>query len=123
MKAHTQTTAARPITPGLPQHQNSKRSSTATANHHIIRTLRQSSLLSTFLLTGFLSLHAATILVTNTGDSGPGSLRQAIATAATRDAISFAVSGSITLTNGELLITKDLRIAGPGSANLAISAK
>ena len=32
------------------------------------------------------------------------------------------MSGSIILTNGELLITHGLSILGPGSANLAISA-
>ena len=36
---------------------------------------------------------AATITVTNVADSGPGSLRQAIASAATGDTIDFAVNG------------------------------
>src|SRR5262245_47526493 len=58
--------------------------------------------------------------VTTTADSGPGSLRNAIATAAAGDTIDFAVTGTITLTNGELLIGKDLTISGPGAGNLTI---
>ena len=67
--------------------------------------------------------HAATITVSNTNDSGPGSLRQAIADAASGDIIAFApgLTGTITLTSGELLIDKDLTIIGPGAASLAIS--
>jgi len=58
--------------------------------------------------------------VTTTADGGPGSLRDAIATAAVGDTINFAVTGTITLTNGELLIGKDLTILGPGPDNLTI---
>jgi len=67
--------------------------------------------------------HAATLTVTNTNDSGPGSLRQAIADAASGDIIAFApgLTGTITLTSGELSINKDLTIIGPGAASLAIS--
>ncbi|SPE54390.1 hypothetical protein SBV1_1860038 [Verrucomicrobia bacterium] len=64
----------------------------------------------------------STIVVTNLNDSGPGSLRQAIAAAAPGDTVSFGVTGTITLTSGELLVTNDLIILGPGAANLAISA-
>ena len=38
------------------------------------------------------------------------------------DTISFDVRGTIILTNGELLVTKNLRIVGPGATNLGISA-
>ena len=66
------------------------------------------------------------ISVTNTDDSGPGSLRQAIADANTtvaEDVISFAegVSGTITLTSGELSIFNDLIIDGPSSGEVTIS--
>jgi hypothetical protein len=66
---------------------------------------------------------AATLTVANTLDSGPGSLRQAIADAASGDMINFAnnVAGTITLTSGELLVNKSLTIAGPGSGVLAVS--
>jgi hypothetical protein len=61
--------------------------------------------------------------VLNTNDSGPGSLRQAIETASSAGAggLIFGVTGAITLTNGELLITNNLTITGPGAANLVIS--
>src|SRR5947209_577106 len=67
------------------------------------------------------SVVAAGITVNNLNDSGAGSLRQAIQTAANGDTISFSIAGVITLTNGELFITNNLTITGPGSTNLAIS--
>jgi hypothetical protein len=62
-----------------------------------------------------LSTHAATITVTNTNDSGAGSLRQAIADAHDGDTVEFGVTGTITLTTGELLVDKSISINGPGS--------
>jgi hypothetical protein len=61
--------------------------------------------------------------VLNTNDSGPGSLRQAIemASLAGDGGVIFGVTGTITLTSGELLITNNLIIIGPGATNLAIS--
>jgi len=64
---------------------------------------------------------AATITVTTTDDSGAGSLRDAIASASSGDTINFGVTGTITLTTGQLLISKDLTITGPGVSRLAIS--
>ena len=61
-----------------------------------------------------MSAHAATITVTNTNDSGPGSLRQALAIANDGDAISFGVIGMIRLTTGGLLIAKNVTISYPG---------
>ena len=58
------------------------------------------------------------ITVTNLNDSGPGSLRQAIADATPAETIDFAVTGKITLTSGELVINKDLTLIGPGATNL-----
>jgi len=72
-------------------------------------------------LIDFSPAMAATITVTNTDDSGVGSLREAIASAAPGDTINFSVTGTITLTSGELLISKDLTITGPGASRLAIS--
>src|SRR4051812_39142890 len=67
-----------------------------------------------------MSAHAATITVTNTNDSGPGSLRQALANANKGDTITFAVTGTITLTSGGFLVTKNVTISGPGANQLSI---
>lgn len=63
-------------------------------------------------------LSAATRPVTTTNDSGPGSLRQALADAVSGDTISLAdVRGIITLTSAQLTVNTDVKIIGPG-ANL-----
>ena len=67
-----------------------------------------------------MSAHAATITVTNTNDSGLGSLRQALRTANDGDTINFAVTGTITLTTGGLPVNKSLTISGPGTDQLSI---
>src|SRR5262249_3228930 len=68
-----------------------------------------------------LLAHATTITVTNTNDSGPGSLRQALASANDGDTITFAVTGTIGLTSGELLVDKSITILGPGAGSLAVN--
>src|SRR6266496_4385968 len=68
-----------------------------------------------------LLAHAATITVTNTNDSGAGSLRQALIDASDGDTITFAVSGTIVLTGGELLVDKSITIPGPGAPSLAVN--
>jgi len=68
-----------------------------------------------------MSMHAATITVTNTNDSGPGSLRQALVVAHDGDRISFAVSGTITLTSSGLAVTKSVTISGPCADQLSIA--
>jgi hypothetical protein len=61
------------------------------------------------------------ILVTNTNDSGPGSLRDALAAASDGDTIdATGVSGTILLTSGELEIIHGVTINGPGANNLAV---
>ena len=64
---------------------------------------------------------ATTITVTNGNDSGPGSLRQALADVNDGDTINFAVTGTIGLTSGELLVTKSITISGPGAESLAVN--
>ena len=64
---------------------------------------------------------AATLTVTNLNDSGAGSLRQAIPDANPGDMIDFAVTGTIFLTSGELLVqTGPVTIQGPGADQLTI---
>jgi hypothetical protein len=63
---------------------------------------------------------ADTITVTNVNDSGPGSLRQALVDVNDGDTISFAVTGTIALTSGELLVDKNITISGPAAASLAV---
>src|SRR3954452_23565848 len=58
--------------------------------------------------------HASTVNVTNTADSGPGTLRDAIASATAGDTINITVPGQITLTTGELAINVGLTINGLG---------
>src|SRR6478735_997845 len=61
-------------------------------------------------------LPANIIVVTNTNDSGPGSLRDALAIANDGDTIdATGVSGTIVLTIGELQITHSVITNGPGS--------
>ena len=70
-------------------------------------------ILAAILLIAASPLHAATLTVTNTFDTGAGSLRQAIADAASDDIITFdaALSGStITLAGTHLTIDKNLSI-------------
>ncbi len=60
-------------------------------------------------------LFAAT--VSTLADSGSGSLREAVSAGGTVD---FAVTGTITLTSGELVINGPLTIIGPGAALLTV---
>src|SRR5437899_11954520 len=68
-----------------------------------------------------VSAHANIITVTNTNDSGPGSLRQALADANDGDTITFAVTGIIGRTSRELVIDRNITISGPGANLLAVS--
>lgn len=77
------------------------------------------------LLSAF-PVFGSTITVTNTNDSGPGSLRNAIATAADGDTIDFSLPYPATITVGtplaiESSTSKTLTINGPGASLLAIS--
>lgn len=82
---------------------------------------KQLAILSTVLFcTNAMAAHAATVTVTNTNDSGAGSLRQALTIVNDGDTINFAVTGTITLTSGGLLINKNIAISGPGPDQLSI---
>jgi hypothetical protein len=66
---------------------------------------------------------ATIIPVTNTNDSGPGSLRQALAVANDGDTIdATGISGVIMLSTGELVVHARVMINGPGADVLAIDA-
>jgi hypothetical protein len=74
-------------------------------------------------MAGAGSVHAATLTVTTTADSGVGSLRAAIASAADGDTIQFdaALNGqTITLSSGELVIGQNITISGPGPGLLGV---
>jgi len=64
---------------------------------------------------------AGTLIVTNVSDAGPGSLRQAIADAGSGDLIQIMVAGTITNVLGELVISNNVTIDGPGASALTIS--
>ena len=69
------------------------------------------------------SIRAAGLIVTNTADSGAGSLRDTIASAVDGDTIGFdsALNGqTITITSSELVIDKNILIAGPGPGLLTV---
>jgi hypothetical protein len=59
----------------------------------------------------------------NLDDSGPGSLRDAIAGTPAGGTVDFqsGLTGTIPLTSGELAISKDLTIAGPGASVITVS--
>jgi hypothetical protein len=61
--------------------------------------------------------------VTNLLDGGAGSLRQAILDTPAGGTVDFqpGLSGTITLTTGQLLVNKDLTIAGPGAGVITVS--
>lgn len=74
------------------------------------------------LLFGPVIAHAATVTVTGTADSGAGTLRQAIADAASGDTINFSLPANsvIGLTSGTLIVDKSLTINGPGAPLLRV---
>jgi hypothetical protein len=83
----------------------------------------KSYLTSVLLALSFATANAATFTVTNTNDSGAGSLRQAVIDAnlsGVANTINLAVSGTIVLTSGPIRIGSPLSIVGPGAGSLAI---
>jgi hypothetical protein len=74
-------------------------------------------------VTSVQTVHAATLTVTSTADSGAGSLRQALADAIDGDTIQFAsaLNGQIIgFTSAELVIDKNITITGPGPDQLTV---
>src|SRR6476620_6384909 len=107
-----------------------KTKGTAQLRHQVAST-RRSSVSAFFnlrtriclaLCSVSMSAYADIITITNTNDSGPGSLRQALTDANDGDTINFAVTGTIGLTSGELLVSRNITISGPGATNLGVNA-
>jgi len=89
-----------------------------------MRMSRLHTIVVALLLATTGKLSAATMVVTNLADAGPGTLRQAIldANATTDgDTISFSTNGTITLTTELPAITNNVAIIGPGTNLLTIS--
>jgi predicted outer membrane repeat protein len=89
------------------------------------RTTVISLLLISLLVMMFIRpVRAASFTVTNLDNNGPGSLRQAILDANISpgdDVIDFSVSGTITLTSGQLSITGSDSLTINGGGNITIS--
>ncbi len=86
------------------------------------RSLAKLGSASKGLVGGGNALLATTVVVTNTNDSGPGSLRDALSIANDGDTIdATGVSGIILLTSGELQINHNVTINGPGVGTLAVN--
>jgi hypothetical protein len=75
-----------------------------------------------FLLITAVHLRAATITVTNTADSGVGTLRAALASANNGDTINFALPlpSTVVVSGGNLAVNKRVAILGPGPTNLIV---
>ncbi len=65
--------------------------------------------------------NADTITVNSPADNGAGTLREALASAMDGDTIdATSLTGTITLTSGQLLVSNSVAIVGPGPATLAV---
>src|SRR5437667_2135866 len=83
--------------------------------------IRSTAIAVVLLCAVAIRARATTITVTNTNDSGPGSLRQALADAHDGDTVeATGISGVIRLTTGELLVDKSLTMNGAGADVLAV---
>ncbi len=95
--------------------------------------IRRFTALLVVLACGANALHAATLTVTSTADTGPdapqaGTLRAALASAADGDTIdATGLTGTITLMAGltnsaELVVNKSVKVLGPGPTHLTVDA-
>jgi hypothetical protein len=87
--------------------------------------------LFTLLCAAIATVHADTFTVQSTGDGAatsancPGAgcrLRDALAAVNDGDTINFAVTGTITLSSGQLVVDKHVTIDGPGADQLSVDA-
>ncbi len=100
------------------------------ADREYSRTIRKALTLGAATLAstvpGMPAAQAATFTVTNLNDSGANSLRQAVLdanAAAGADTITFqaGLTGTITLTTGQLAVSDSVDIQGPGAGAISVS--
>ena len=90
----------------------------------LLRGVAAITLLAALAMPGGYVARAGVITVSNANDSGPGSLRSAIADALPGDTITFDASlaeATIALTSGQLVIARDVTIDGLAAPGLVIS--
>src|SRR5438309_7723141 len=92
-----------------------------TRRRYMLRTSVVCRLGAALLVCAPIAATATTKTVTNLDNDGAGSLRETINNAVANDVIVFSVTGTITLTTGEIDITKSLTISGPGAKSLTIA--
>ena len=92
-----------------------------TLGRKTVSNIKAAAICLTLTCVATICTNATIIPVTNTNDSGPGSLRQALVEANDGDTIdATGVSGTITLTSGQLLVDKSVTINGAGAEVLAL---
>lgn len=89
--------------------------------------LRALTCAAALLAAGVVPAQGAVLSVTSPGDSGPGTLRQALADAdgdAQLDTVRFQLSdkATLTLTSGQIRVKYPVQIEGPGAERLTLSA-
>src|SRR5436853_4445130 len=86
-----------------------------------VRNIKSATICLTLACVLTIPARATTVIVSNTNDNGPGSLRQALADSNDGDTIdATGISGVITLTTGQLLVDKSVTINGAGADSLAV---
>src|ERR1700743_1371741 len=73
------------------------------------------------ILISAISSHATVLVVSTLADSGPGSLRDQVASSSSGDTIQFAVNGTIVLSSS-INIDHTLLVMGPGASELIVNA-
>lgn len=68
-----------------------------------------------------MEMNATTTIVTGTGDSGPGTLRQAIIDAQSGDTLLLSPLDTIKITSGQMHVDKNLTIMGAGVQSVVVS--
>ncbi len=81
---------------------------------------------ATLAFASVVNTHAATFTVSNTNDGGMGSFRQAVIDANNNpgdDIVAFQIglTGTIVLTTGEIVVSSNVAISGPGADVLSVS--